>query len=83
MPGVGHKLRVLLCLRFWFSCFPVDTYSQISPEVGLTNGKNVVQTGKDLKEVFPKNNGTTWSPNNLVWKRIKGSRLLWNNLKNL
>ena len=39
--------------------------------MGLTNGKNVIQTEKDLKRIFPEK---TWSKltftNNLLWKRI-------------
>ena len=40
---------------FGFPAFPVDTHiHRLAQRWGLTNGKNVVQTEKDLKKVFPK-----------------------------
>ena len=40
--------------------FPVDTHiHRLAQRWGLTNGKNVVQTEKDLKDIFPKNIGTS------------------------
>ena len=56
---------------FGFPAFPVDTHiHRLAQRWGLTNGKNVVQTEKDLKNIFPKNIGITSSSNYLVWKRI-------------
>ena len=46
---------------FGFPAFPVDTHiHRLAQRWGLTNGKNVLQTEKDLKEVFPKNTGTNY-----------------------
>ena len=57
---------------FGFPAFPVDTHiHRLAQRWGLTNGKNVVQTEKDLKKIFPKKIlEQTPSSNNLVWKRI-------------
>jgi len=56
LPGVGHKTAsVVMSQGFGFPAFPVDTHiHRLAQRWGLTNGKNVVQTEKDLKEVFPK-----------------------------
>ena len=58
LPGVGHKTAsVVMSQGFGFPAFPVDTHiHRLAQRWGLTNGKNVVQTEKDLKEVFPKKN---------------------------
>ena len=60
LPGVGHKTAsVVMSQGFGFPAFPVDTHiHRLAQRWGLTNGKNVVQTEKDLKRIFPKN---TWS----------------------
>ena len=57
LPGVGHKTAsVVLSQGFGFPSFPVDTHiHRLSQRWGLTNGKNVVQTEKDLKKLFDKN----------------------------
>ena len=56
---------------FGFPAFPVDTHiHRLAQRWGLTNGKNVVQTEKDLKAVFPKKLEQASSTNNLVWKGI-------------
>ena len=40
---------------FGYPAFPVDTHiHRLAQRWGLTNGKNVVQTEKDLKKIFPK-----------------------------
>ena len=40
---------------FGHSAFPVDTHiHRLAQRWGLTNGKNVIQTEKDLKRLFPK-----------------------------
>ena len=58
LPGVGHKTAsVVMSQGFGFPAFPVDTHiHRLAQRWGLTNGKNVVQTEKDLKEIFPKKN---------------------------
>jgi len=56
LPGVGHKTAsVVMSQGFGHPAFPVDTHiHRLSQRWGLTNGKNVVQTEKDLKDLFPK-----------------------------
>ena len=58
LPGVGHKTAsVVMSQGFGYPAFPVDTHiHRLAQRWGLTNGKNVVQTEKDLKAVFPKKN---------------------------
>jgi endonuclease-3 len=60
LPGVGHKTAsVVMSQAFGFPAFPVDTHiHRLAQRWGLTNGKNVVQTEKDLKKLFPKD---TWN----------------------
>jgi len=55
-PGVGHKTAsVVMAQGFGHPAFPVDTHiHRLAQRWGLTNGKNVVQTEKDLKRLFPK-----------------------------
>jgi len=55
LPGVGHKTAsVVMAQAFGVPAFPVDTHiHRLSQRWGLTNGKNVVQTEKDLKRLFP------------------------------
>ena len=59
LPGVGHKTAsVVMSQGFGHPAFPVDTHiHRLAQRWGLTNGKNVVQTEKDLKRLFPKNLG--------------------------
>ena len=56
LPGVGHKTAsVVMSQGFGFPAFPVDTHiHRLAQRWGLTNGINVVQTEKDLKNIFPK-----------------------------
>ena len=56
LPGVGHKTAsVVMSQGFGHSAFPVDTHiHRLAQRWGLTNGKNVIQTEKDLKRLFPK-----------------------------
>ena len=56
LPGVGHKTAsVVMSQGFRHPAFPVDTHiHRLAQRWGLTNGKNVVQTEKDLKRLFPK-----------------------------
>ena len=55
LPGVGHKTAsVVMSQGFGFPAFPVDTHiHRLAWRWGLTNGKNVEQTEKDLKSLFP------------------------------
>ena len=57
LPGVGHKTAsVVMSQGFGIPAFPVDTHiHRLAQRWGLTNGKNVVQTEKDLKRLFPEN----------------------------
>ena len=57
LPGVGHKTAsVVMAQGFGQPSFPVDTHiHRLAQRWGLTNGKNVLQTEKDLKRLFPKN----------------------------
>ena len=56
LPGVGHKTAsVVMSQGFGVPAFAVDTHiHRLAQRWGLTNGKNVVQTEKDLKRIFPK-----------------------------
>ena len=55
LPGVGHKTAsVVISQGFGHPAFPVDTHiHRLAQRWGLTNGKNVTQTEKDLKSLFP------------------------------
>ena len=56
LPGVGHKTAsVVMSQGFGYPAFPVDTHiHRLAQRWGLTEGKDVVQTEKDLKSIFPK-----------------------------
>lgn len=56
LPGVGHKTAsVVMSQGFGHPAFPVDTHiHRLAQRWGLTKGKNVVQTERDLKQLFPK-----------------------------
>lgn len=55
LPGVGHKTAsVVVSQAFGHAAFPVDTHiHRLLTRWGITNGKNVVQTEKDAKRIFP------------------------------
>ena len=55
LPGVGHKTAsVVMAQAFGVPSFPVDTHiHRLSQRWGLTSGKNVAQTERDLKRLFP------------------------------
>ena len=55
LPGVGHKTAsVVMSQGFGYPAFPVDTHiHRLAQRWGLSNGKNVEQTEKDLKRLFP------------------------------
>jgi endonuclease-3 len=56
MPSVGHKTAsVVMSQAFGVPAFPVDTHiHRLMYRWNLSNGKNVVQTEKDAKRLFPK-----------------------------
>ena len=56
LPAVGHKTAsVVMSQAFGIPAFPVDTHiHRLMYRWGLSNGKNVVQTEKDAKRLFPK-----------------------------
>lgn len=60
LPGVGHKTAsVVMSQAFGVPAFAVDTHiHRLAQRWGLTNGKNVVQTERDLKRLFPSD---TWN----------------------
>ena len=62
LPGVGHKTAsVVMSQAFGFPAFPVDTHiHRLMTQWKLTSGKNVVETEKDAKKLFPKQ----------VWNKI-------------
>lgn len=55
LPGVGHKTAsVVMAQAFGQPAFPVDTHiHRLAQRWGLTAGKNVEQTERDLKKLFP------------------------------
>ena len=63
LPGVGHKTAsVVMSQGFGYPAFPVDTHiHRLAQRWGLTKGKNVVQTERDLKNVFKP-----------IWKDVDG-----------
>ena len=56
LPGVGHKTAsVVMAQAFGVPAFPVDTHiHRLAWRWGLSSGKNVVQTERDLKRLFPR-----------------------------
>jgi endonuclease-3 len=56
LPGVGHKTAsVVMAQAFHEPAFPVDTHiHRCAERWGLSSGKSVVQTERDLKKLFPK-----------------------------
>ena len=55
LPGVGHKTAsVVMSQAFHVPDFPVDTHiHRLASRWGLSSGKNVEQTERDLKSAFP------------------------------
>ena len=55
LPGVGHKTAgVVMAQAFGVPAFPVDTHiHRLAQRWGLTSGRSVVQTERDLKRLFP------------------------------
>lgn len=60
LPGVGHKTaQVVMAQSFGVPSFPVDTHiHRLAQRWRLTEGKNVLQTERDLKRLFPE---STWN----------------------
>jgi len=56
LPGVGHKTAsVVMSQGFGHPAFPVDTHiHRLAQRWGLSKGRNVEQTERDLKKLFPK-----------------------------
>lgn len=56
LPGVGHKTAsVVMAQAFGEPAFPVDTHiHRLAQRWGLSSGRNVVQTERDLKRLFPR-----------------------------
>ena len=56
LPAVGHKTAsVVMAQAFGVPAFPVDTHiHRLMYRWGFTNGKNVIQTERDAKRLFPK-----------------------------
>jgi endonuclease-3 len=56
LPGVGHKTAsVVMAQAFGVPAFPVDTHiHRLAQRWGLSSGKNVTQTERDLKRLFPR-----------------------------
>lgn len=61
LPGVGHKTAsVVMAQAFGIPAFPVDTHiHRLARRWRLSSGKNVVQTEKDLKRIFPRDRWKT------------------------
>lgn len=61
LPGVGHKTAsVVMSQAFGEPAFPVDTHiHRLAQRWGLTRGRNVVQTERDLKKLFPREHWNT------------------------
>lgn len=64
LPGVGHKTAsVVIAQWFGVPAFPVDTHiHRLAERWGLSSGKNVKETEKDLKALFPEE---TWNKRHL------------------
>ena len=71
LPGVGHKTAsVVISQGFGIPAFPVDTHiHRLAQRWGLTKGKNVVHTEKDLKKLFPKNDWNKLHLQIIFWGR--------------
>jgi len=71
LPGVGHKTAsVVISQGFGHPAFPVDTHiHRLAQRWGLTKGKNVQQTEKDLKKIFPKDSWNKLHLQIIFWGR--------------
>ncbi|MCK0159472.1 endonuclease III domain-containing protein [Allomuricauda sp. F6463D] len=68
LPSVGHKTAsVVVSQAFGIPAFPVDTHiHRLMYRWGFSNGKNVVQTERDAKRLFPKD----------IWNRLH-LQMIW------
>ena len=71
LPGVGHKTAsVVMSQGFGHPAFPVDTHiHRFAQRWKLTNGKNVTQTEKDLKRIFPEKSWNKLHLQIIFWGR--------------
>ena len=71
LPGVGHKTAsVVISQGFGIPAFPVDTQiHRLAQRWGLTSGKNVVITERDLKKIFPEENWNKLHLQIIFWGR--------------
>jgi endonuclease-3 len=71
LPGVGHKTAsVVISQGFGIPAFPVDTHiHRLAQRWGLTSGKNVVITERDLKKIFPEKNWNKLHLQIIFWGR--------------
>jgi endonuclease-3 len=71
LPGVGHKTAsVVISQGFGQPAFPVDTHiHRLAQRWGLTKGKNVTETEKDLKKVFPQSSWNKLHLQIIFWGR--------------
>ena len=71
LPGVGHKTAsVVMSQGFGIPAFAIDTHiHRLAQRWGLTNGKSVKQTEKDLKKIFPKSSWNKLHLQIIFWGR--------------
>jgi len=71
LPGVGHKTAsVVMSQGFGHPAFPVDTHiHRLAHRWGLSNGKNVQKTEKDLKNIFPESDWSRLHLQIIYWGR--------------
>ena len=55
LPGVGHKTAsVVMAQAYGVPAFPIDTHiHRLAKRWGLSSGRNVIETERDLKALFP------------------------------
>jgi endonuclease-3 len=80
LPAVGHKTAsVVMSQAFGIPAFPVDTHiHRLMYRWNLSNGKNVVQTEKDAKRLFPKELWNTLHLQIIYYGREYSPARAWN-----